>query len=329
MSKLQLTLAISRYDHVEDLVTGRVPVQGIDLNCLDLPLHDIFFRFIHFLDFDIAEMSMAKYVSMISQQNTDVTALPVFPSRVARHSSIYIRRDGPVRTPADLRGRRVGVPEWAQTAAVYSRGLLMHHFGLDLSSVEWFQAGEDQAGRREKVALKLPSGLKLTPIADKTLANMLVDGELDAILVAQPPQHYLNGHPNIVRMFENYLALEQEYVRETKILPIMHVAAMRKAVVDQHPWTAANLLNAFEIAKNNSLERALYAGVTRFPIPWCFEYARQAQEIWGNDFWPYGIEGNRKTLELFLQYAYEQGVCHRKVSVEELFPAQVHSHYRV
>lgn len=329
MSKLPLTLAISRYDHVEDLATGRISAEGIDLNYLDLPLHDIFFRFIHFRDFDIAEMSMAKYVSMISQGDDSVTALPVFPSRVARHSSIYIRRDGPVRKPADLAGRRVGVPEWAQTAAVYSRGLLMHHFGVDLASIEWFQAGEDQPGRREKVALKLPPGLKLTPVADKTLADMLSDGELDAILVAQPPQQYLSGRSNIVRMFEEYLPLEQQYVKETKILPIMHIVAMRKAVIDEHPWVAVNLLNAFEQAKNNSLERALYAGVTRFPIPWCFEYARQARDIWGDDFWPYGIDANRPTLNLFLRYAYEQGVCHRELAPEELFPAQVHSQYRV
>jgi 4,5-dihydroxyphthalate decarboxylase len=329
MSKLELTLALSRYDHTEDLVTGRVPVEGIDLNYLDLPLHDIFFRFIHFREFDLAEMSMAKYVSMVSQDDETVTALPVFPSRVARHSSIYVRRDGPVARPADLAGRRVGVPEWAQTAAVYSRGLLMHHFGVDLSSIHWFQAGEDEAGRREKVTLKLPAGLRLTSVLDKTLGEMLSSGELDAILVAQPPRQYLQGDSNIVRMFENYLELEQKYVRETKILPIMHTVAMKRSVLDRHPWAAANLLKAFEQAKDNSLERALYAGVTRFPIPWCFEYARQAQEIWGDDYWPYGVESNRRTLDLFLQYAFEQGVCHRRLQPEELFPAQVLSQYRV
>lgn len=140
MSRLPLTIAISRYDHVEDLFSGRVPVQGIDLNYLDLPLLDIFFRFVHYRDFDIAEMSMARYAAMKSQNDDTIIALPVFPSRVARHSAIYVRRDGPVKAPADLAGRRVGVAEWAQTAAVYARGLLMHQFGVDLSSIEWFQA---------------------------------------------------------------------------------------------------------------------------------------------------------------------------------------------
>lgn len=329
MSKLQLTLALSRYDHTEDLVTGRTPIEGVDLNYLELPLHDIFFRFLQFRDFDLAEMSMAKYAAMASQNDPTVTALPVFPSRVARHSSIFVRRDGPIKAPADLNGRRVGVPEWAQTAAVYSRGLLMHHFGVDLSSIEWVQAGEDQPGRFEKVALALPAGLRLTPVADKSLSEMLTSGELDAILVAQPPRAFLRGDANIVRLFENYMELEQKYVRETKILPIMHTIAIKQSIVDQHPWVVVNLMNAFETAKNNSLERALYAGATRFPIPWCFEYAREAQQIWGEDFWPYGVDANRRTLDLFLQYAYEQGVCRRRLQPEELFPAQAQSRYRV
>jgi len=329
MSKVELTLALSRYDHTEDLVTGRVPVEGVDLNCLDLPLHDIFYRFIHFRDFDLAEMSMAKYVSLVSQGDASVTALPVFPSRVARHSSIYVRRDGPVKKPADLARRRIGVPEWAQTAAVYSRGLLMHHFGIDLSSIDWFQAGEDETGRREKVKLKLPSGLSLSSVSDKTLTQMLSSGELDAILVAQPPRRFLEGGSNIVRLFDDYLEQEQRYARETKILPIMHTVAMKRSILDRWPWVAGNLMSGFEQAKNNSLERALYAGVTRFPIPWCFEYARQAQEIWGEDYWPYGVERNRVTLDLFLQYAYEQGVCHKRLEPEDLFPPQVQSKYRV
>jgi 4,5-dihydroxyphthalate decarboxylase len=257
MSKLPLTIAVSRYDHVNDVLTGAVPVEGIDLNPLDLPLHDIFFRFIHFKDFDVAELSMAKYVSMISQGDDSLIALPVFPSRVPRHSAIYVRRDGPVKQPADLAGRRVGVPEWAQTAGVYARGLLMHEFGVDLASIEWCQAGEDQPGRREKVELKLPPGVTVRAVLDKSLGDMLVAGELDAILAAQPPQLYLDGHPNIARMFEEFLDIEYRYVEKTKIIPIMHTIAMRKEIVDRHPWTAVNLFNAFEKAKNRSDERAL------------------------------------------------------------------------
>jgi 4,5-dihydroxyphthalate decarboxylase len=181
MSKLPLTIAVSRYDHVIDVLSGRVPVQGIDLNVLDLPLHDIFYRFVQFKEFDVAEISMAKYVSMISQGDDALVALPIFPSRVLRHSAIYVRSNGPVKTPADLNGRRVGVPEWAQTAGVYARGLLVDEFKVDIASIEWVQAGQDQPGRSEKVPLKLPPGVAVRSVPDKSLADMLVDGELDTL----------------------------------------------------------------------------------------------------------------------------------------------------
>jgi 4,5-dihydroxyphthalate decarboxylase len=329
MSKLQLTVAVSRYDHVVDVLAGIVPVQGIDLNVLDLPLHDIFFRFVQFKEFDVAEISMAKYVSMISQGDDSLIALPVFPSRVLRHSAIYVRTDGPVKAPADLAGRRVGVPEWAQTAGVYARGLLKEEFGIDLASIEWVQAGQDQAGRQEKVALKLPAGVSIRAVSDKSLADMLVDGELDAIVAAQPPKRYLEGHSNIARMFPDYLSAEQAYAKKTKILPIMHTIAMRKEIVERHPWTAVNLFKAFEEAKKRSVERVLYAGMTYVPILWGFEHARRTQNLFDGEYWPYGVEANRRTLEAFLRYAYEQGVCHRMLQVEELFPPQVLSSYRV
>jgi 4,5-dihydroxyphthalate decarboxylase len=329
MSSLQLTVAVSRYDHVADVLNGVVPVQGIDLNVLNLPLHDIFYRFVQFKEFDVAEISFAKYVSMISQGDDALIALPVFPSRVLRHSAIYVRADGPVKTPKDLAGRRVGVPEWAQTAGVYARGLLSDEFKVDLASIQWVQAGQDQAGRQEKVPLKLPAGISLRSVADRSLSDMLIDGELDAALMAQPPVRYLQGHPNIARMFPDWLSAEQQYAEKTKILPIMHTVAIRKVILDEHPWAAVNLFKAFEEAKNRSVERALYAGMTYFPILWGFEHARRTQNLFDGEYWPYGVEANRRTLDAFLRYAYEQGVCHRLLKVEELFPPQVLSSYRV
>src|SRR6185312_5672350 len=311
MSSLQLTVAVSRYDHVADVLNGVVPVEGIELNVLNLPLHDIFYRFVQFKEFDVAEISFAKYVSMISQGDDALIALPVFPSRVLRHSAIYVRADGPVKTPKDLAGRRVGVPEWAQTAGVYARGLLSDEFKVDLASIQWVQAGQDQAGRQEKVPLKLPAGISLRSVADKSLSDMLIDGELDAALMAQPPVRYLQGHPNISRMFPDWLSAEQQYAEKTKILPIMHTVAIRKVILDEHPWAAVNLFKAFEEAKNRSVQRALYAGMTYFPILWGFEHARRTQNLFDGEYWPYGVEANRRTLDAFLRYAYEQGVCHR------------------
>lgn len=329
MNEVPLTLAISRYDHVEDLTAGRIVPEGIKLTCLSLSVEEIFFRFLKHREWDVSELSFAKYVSLISQGDTSFTAIPVFPSRIFRHSSIYVRRDGPVKVPQDLAGKRIGLPEWAQTAAVYSRGFMQHQYGIDLASVDWVQAGVNEPGRVEKVKLDLPAGIRLTPAPTKSLSQMLVDGEIDAALSAHAPDCFEHGHPDIVRLIPNYMAVEADYYRDTGIFPIMHVIAIKRTALDAHPWIAMSLLKAFEQAKRQSVARALEVTAPRFPIPWCFEYARQAQELFGEDHWPYGVEGNRTTLEAFLRYAHEQGVCHRLLTPEDLFAPQVLSRVRV
>ena len=329
MSRLPLTLAISHYDHVAELVNGKVPVEGVDLTCLSLQIEEIFFRMFTYRDFDVSEVSMGKYCSLVSQGDSPLLAIPVFPSRVPRHSSIYIRCDGPVREPSDLKGRRVGIPEWAQTASVYSRGLLQHQYGVDLTSIQWVQAGVDQPGRQEKVKLKLPPGINYTSAPDKSLSGMLVSGEIDAALSAHAPACFEHGHPNVALMFPDYLEVEQRYVKETGIFPIMHAVAFRREIVERHPWVAANLFAAFEEAKRRSVQRALNNTSSALPIPWGYEFARRMQDIVGKELLPYGIEGNRTTLDAFLQYAHEQGVCYRRLKPEDLFPPQVQKSFRV
>jgi 4,5-dihydroxyphthalate decarboxylase len=329
MNEVPLTLAISPYDHVEDLVAGRITLDGIRLTCLTLPIEEIFFRFLKYREWDVSELSFAKYASLISQGDDSLTAIPVFPSRIFRHSSIYVRRDGPVRGPRDLAGKRIGLPEWAQTAAVYSRGFMAHQYGIDLADIDWVQAGVNEPGREEKVALNLPPGIHLTPAPTKVLSRMLIEGEVDAVLSAHAPACFEDGHPNVMRLFEDYMTVEAEYYRETGIFPIMHVVALKRALVDGQPWIAMSLLKGFEEAKRRSVARALEVTASRFPIPWCFEHTRRAQELFGEDHWPYGVDGNRTTLKAFLQYAYEQGVCHRQLRPEDLFPHQVMSRTRV
>ena len=328
MSRLPLTLAISEYDHVADLVNGRVVPEGIDLNCLTTQIEETHFRVMAAREFDASELSLGKYSSLISQGDQSLTAIPVFPMRMPRHSSIYIRRDGPVQKPADLVGRRVGLPEWAQTASVYTRGLLMHQYGIDLASIDWVQAAVNQPGRKEKVKLNLPAGVKLTPMPEKSLSDMLVSGEIDAAFTAHPPNCFLEEDPNIRRLFENFVEVEKRYIQETGIFPIMHTLAIKKEVLDRNPWVAMNLFTAFEEAKNRSLQRALFTA-SRYPILWSYEYAHEAQKLLGKDFWPYGIDTNRTTLNAFLQYAHEQGVCHRRLQPEELFAPQTQKRFRV
>lgn len=328
-TKLVLALAISDYDHVRDLVEGRVKVEGVELISLKLSVEEIFFRFTKFREWEVSEMSMAKFVSLISQNDRSIVGIPVFPSRVFRHSSIYVRRDGKIREPKDMIGKRVGLPEWAQTAAIYSRGFLMHQFGLALEDIHWVQAGVNQAGREEKVDLRIPKGVRLDRRPENSLNRMLLDGEIDAVLSAHPPEAYKSGDPKVMRMFEDYRAVEEAFFAESGVYPIMHAIVVRAPVLARFPWLAANLLKAFEEAKRLSMARLTEMTASRYPIPWMQDFARASQERFGGDAFPYGVEPNRTTLKTFLHYAHEQGVSHRLVDIDELFPKNITSSFRV
>lgn len=304
--KLPLTLAISPYDHVRGL-----RALGIDLTLLELPVEEIFYRFTRFREWQVSEMSFAKVVSLLSQPEPDIVAIPVFPSRVFRHSAIY---SNTLNHPRELEGKRVGIPEWAQTAGIYARGLLQHEYGVDLARIEWIQAGVREPGRIEKVALKLPPGVRVTPAPDKTLAGMLASGELDAVISARDPA---GG-----RLFPNYPEVEEAYFRKTRIFPIMHVVVLRREVYERDRWVAMNLFKAFEEAKRAAEVRITEIGVSHVAVPWLAERARHWREMAGGDLWPYGVEFNRPTLQAFLQYADEQGVAMRRLPLEELFAAE-------
>src|SRR5712692_3515662 len=236
---LPLSLALNPYDHVRDLRP-----QGIELVTLELPIEEIFFRFAKFREWDVSEMSFGKVVSMMSEERPEIIALPVFLSRVFRHSAIYLGKNSNLRTPKDLEGGRLGIPEWAQTAGIYVRGMLAHEYGVDLARISWFQAGLREPGRVEKVELKLPQGVRIAALPDRTLVDMLAKGELDAVISARAL--------DAPRLFEDYRAAEAEYWRKTRILPIMHVLALRREVYERDRWIAMNLYQAFAEAKRAS-----------------------------------------------------------------------------
>lgn len=329
MNKLQLSFAVGDYDHVRDLLTGRVRAEGIELLPVNLPVEEIFYRFTKFREWDISEMSFGKYVSLMSQDPGTIAGIPVFPSRMFRQSSFYVRAGSGITRPEQLAGKRVGVPEWAQTASIYSRGYLAHTVGIPLTGIKWFQAGVNEPGRAEKVALRLPEGVSLTPVPDRSLNDMLVAGDLDVVMSARPPRAFTNGDGTVVRLFSNYVEAEKAYFEQTGIFPIMHVIAIRRDTLDRNPWIAMNLFKAFTEAKNRSIERALDITCSHFPLPWGIHATQQAQQMFGKDIWPYGIEPNRVTIQSFIDFAYEQGVCHRRLTVEELFPKEVQSSFKV
>jgi 4,5-dihydroxyphthalate decarboxylase len=329
MQNLRITIAMSEYDHVHDFASGEVRAGGLDVTWLTLPIEEIFYRFLKNREWDVSEISFAKCASLIAQGNCDFIAIPVFPSRVFRMSSIYLKRGSSIRTAEDLKGKRIGIPEWAQTAAVYTRGWLTHQVGIPLADVDWYQAGVNQPGRSEKVRLTLPAGVRYTPVPDRSLTEMLLAGDLDAVFSAHPPQPFEEGRPEIVQLFPQYREMEEQYFKDTGIFPIMHTVVIRREIVDANPWVAMNVLKAFETAKQNSVRRALEMTATRFPLPWCYTYAEEMKHLFGGELFPYGLEANRATLEAFLCFAYEQGVCPRLLKPEELFAKTVLTSFRV
>ena len=326
--RLALTFAQSGYEHLRDLETGAVRVEGVELNVLTLPIEEIFFRFLRYREWHVSELSFAKYLALRAAGDTSLVAIPVFPSRVCRHSSIFVRPDGP-SSPKELAGGRIGVPEWAQTASVYTRALLQHEWGIPLQDVSWFQAGVNTPGRSEKVALRLPEGVSLTPVPDRCLDDMLRDGDLDAIFSAHPPESFERKDPHIVRLFPDYRAVEREYVERTGIFPIMHVTVVRADVLEQAPWVAANLYRACEEAKRRSVERLSEMTASRLPLGWVPSLVEEMKGLLGPDPFPYGVEENRATLEAFTRWAHEQGVASRLVEPGELFAPQVLDRYKV
>jgi 4,5-dihydroxyphthalate decarboxylase len=329
MSRLRLTLGISDYDHVRDLTNGVVTPEGIDLVPLNLVVEEIHFRFTAFREWDVSEMSLGKYIALVSQGEAPMVAIPVFPNRAFRHSSIYVRRDAELTDPKQLAGRRVGVPEWAQTAGIYARGFLVHQYGVPLSAIEWWQAGVSQPGRAEKVELRLPRDIRLRRVADRSLTAMLLARELDAVMTAHPPEPPDRDGPEIVRLFSDAAAVEERYWRATGIFPIMHIVAIKREIYAQYPWVAMNLYTAFDEARRRSVRRAFDVMASRFPVPWMPDYAARWRDLFGPDYFPYGLEPNRVTLEAFCGYAYEQGVCHREVRPEELFAPEVLRAFRI
>ncbi|MCH6160868.1 ABC transporter substrate-binding protein [Streptomyces marispadix] len=314
------TMACQAYDRMEPLRSGSVPIGGAELNFLDLPVEETFFRMLKFGEFDIAEMSLSTYVLTLAEGSPFV-AVPVFPSRAFRHSAVYVREDSPVTDPAELAGGTVGVPEYQITAAVWVRGILAEHHGLGVGSVRYRTGGLDTPGRVEKLALRLPAGVEVTPAGpEQTLSRMLLDGSLDAIYSARNPGPFNEpGHGGLRRLFPDPEAVEREYHERTGIFPIMHTLVIRRDVYERHRWLARELVKACARAKDAGLAGIGETAALRFALPWLWAEAERTRAALGEDWWPYGFEPNRTNLETFLRYSHEQGLAARRYEAEELF----------
>ncbi|MCA8883598.1 MAG: hypothetical protein KDA50_07610 [Rhodobacteraceae bacterium] len=322
---LPLTMAISDYAHTSDLVTGKVRPVGIDLNILSYPFEKVGLRFAMTREFDVAEYSFAGYCAHVAaSERPDMVAFPVFPSRVFRQSAFYLNTDAGIVDVSDLRGKRIGLPQWSQTATVYAKGYLQHQARVPLASIDWVQAGVNAPGRKEGVALDLPEGVRVTSEPGRSLSEMLQTGEIDAAISARPPNCFLAGNPKIRRLFANPQAAEEAYFRETGIFPIMHIMVVRRDIYEANRWVLRNLLEAFETAKRNALAAMAEITTSYIPIPWGpDEVARLQSLVFGDsEPWPYGLAQNRTTIDAFLGYCHEQGVTARRLVPEDLFPPE-------
>jgi 4,5-dihydroxyphthalate decarboxylase len=330
MAKLPITIACGPYDRVRALRNGRVVIDGCEANFLTGGPEELFFRAIKHQEFDICEMSMSSYMMALSRNEAYYLPIPVFLSRVFRHSSFYIRTDRGIREPKDLVGREVGVPEYQMTAALWARGILEDEYGIPPSAIKWRTGGLHQAGRSEKIKLKLPSDIDVKPIpTDKSLDGMLLNGELDAVVSARAPRSHDKKLPNIGRLFPKYKQVESDYFAKTGLFPIMHTLGIRRPLVEQHPWLANSLFNAFLEAKNIALAEIRDIDALAVTLPWLNDEIDQTIELMGDDYWPYGVEPNRRTLEAMVRYAHRHGVTARQLSVDELFVRSTGDRFKV
>jgi 4,5-dihydroxyphthalate decarboxylase len=281
-------------------------------------------------EFDCSEMSLSSYAASLQRENPPFIAIPVFPSRYFRHSCIFVSAKSGIRKPEELKGRRVGVPEYQMTAPVWIRGILSDDYGVKVTDVEHFSGGEEEPGRDEKLALDLPKDIRLRPIgARQTLSRMLADGELDALVTARAPSTFQKEPDKVKRLFPNYVEVEKEYYRRTRIFPTMHTVVIRRDVYAKNPWVAQSLYKAFTEAKSRAYE--LYDQTAALPamLPWFIAHAEETRKEMGDDWWPYGLEPNRKVLETFLRYHHEQGLSRRRLAPEELFAPETLKSFKV
>ena len=315
---LALTGAFGPYDRTEALRSGSVRPERIDLTCLTLYPPEIFYRMCRYQEFEVSEMSMGSHCFFLGQGESPFVGIPAFPSRVFRHSMVYVNNEAGIERPEELSGRRIAIREWGQTAFVWIIGILAEEYGLDILSVDWVQESEP------RVPLRYPAGMRIrTMQRGETLSGMLDSGAVDAALIHQVPACYRQGSPRVRRLFEDFKVAEVDYYRRTGVFPIMHCAVVRADVHRRAPWALRSFYRALCEAKTIALENIQDYGALSASVPLLPAVMEETREIFGEDFWPYGMEANRKTVEKVVLYAHQQGLTPRRLEVEELFGESV------
>ena len=329
MNKLRLSIAMGDYDRTRALLDGRVQIDGVDPVCMTLSPEETFFRAFRGVEFDISELSFSSYLVKASKGESPYVAVPVFLSRAFRHTSIYVRKDR-IRTPEDLKGKRVGLPEYQLTAHVWARALLADDFGVQPSDMQWVRGGIDTPGRPEKIKLQLPPDVRLENAPDGvTISEMLDRGEIDGFIAPRPPSGAALKNPQVGWLFDDPTAAAKDYYRRTGIFPIMHVVGVKKELAAQHPWLPGAVFKAFNQAKAHALEQLADTSATKVTLPFVEEQLKAARDTMGHDYWAYGVEASRRTLEAFVRHHHAQGLSARLMAVEEIFHPATYEAYSI
>lgn len=329
MSKLHISVAMGDYDRNRALYDGRVQIDGCDPVYMLLNPEEMFFRAMRSRDFDITELSFSSYLVKHAKGESPYIAVPVFLSRAFRHTSIYVRKDR-IKKPEDLKGCRIGVPEYQLTAVVWARSILQDDYGVNPEDVTWVRGGIDTPGRPEKIKLDLPPGVTIEAAPEgHTISDLLDKGEIDAFIAPRPPSGAALSNPNVAWLFDDPTMVAKDYYRRTGIFPIMHVVGIRKELAEQNRWLPAAVFKAFGESKAKALELLADTSATKVTLPFVEEQLKAARETLGNDFWSYGVEPNRKTIEAFLHHHHAQGLSCRKVGLDELFHSSTYESYSI
>ena len=329
MAKLSLSVAIGEYDRTRALIDGSVSIDGVDPVYMPLVPEEIFFRAFRAAEFDICELSLSSYAIKTAQGDCPYIAVPAFVSRAFRHNAVYVRTDR-IKKPADLKGKKVGVPEYQLTANVWARAFLDDDYGVKPADIYWIRGGIAQPGRPEKLTVKLPAGVRLDNAPEgATISALLEAGEIDGFIAPRPPSLIEKRHPHIGWLFPDPVAAAKDYFKRTGLFPIMHVLGIRRALAEQHPWLPGAVLKAFEQAKRLAVEELADTTVAKVTLPFVEEMLRDARAFMGEDFWSYGVAPNRKVLDYFLGQHHAQGLSSRRLSVDELFHPATYETFKV
>ena len=311
MTRLPLTLACTVSDRTRPVLDGRVSVPGVDFVALPGEPEDIFRRALRDRAFDVSELSMGSHIVTTARGGSPYVGVPVFPSRAFRHSAVYIRTDRGIHGPADLAGRTVGLPEYQQTAALWARGILREHYGVDTRGIVWRTGGE-------RVPISLPDGLDVRPLGGDP-QEALSAGRIDALIAPRPPAAFEDRSAPVGRLWPDYRAEEIAWRRATGFFPIMHCLAVRRDVAERHPWLPVELFRAFARARAMALAELRLVNVLRVSLPWAAAAFEEQAAIMGGDPWPYGFARNRDEIAAMVRFAVEDGLASRTVEPEELF----------